>query len=104
MLGGKSIENFKQMNQMRVRMKRLEKELEALSFEGKSKNELVTCIADGRLTIQEVKVEDELLQKNDKKLLQKSIKQAVNLAIEQAQKAAEERMGEFRSLLSKMPG
>ncbi|EQA36062.1 DNA-binding protein, YbaB/EbfC family [Leptospira inadai serovar Lyme str. 10] len=103
MFGGKNLENLKQMNQMRVRMKRLEKELQALSFEGKSKNDLVTCISDGKLVVQEVRIEDELLAKNDKKLLQKSIKQAVNQSIESAQKAAEERMGEFRGLLSGTP-
>ncbi|EPG65932.1 YbaB/EbfC family nucleoid-associated protein [Leptospira wolffii] len=100
MFGGKSLDNLKQMNQMRVRMKRLEKELESLSFEGKSKNDLVVCIADGKQVVQEIKIEDSLLAKNDKKLLQKSIKQAVNQAMEAAQKAAEEKMGEFRELLS----
>ncbi|PJZ76373.1 YbaB/EbfC family nucleoid-associated protein [Leptospira neocaledonica] len=100
---GKSLDNLKQMNQMRVRMKKLEKELEALFFEGKSKNELVVCITDGKQTVQEIRIEDSLLAKNDKKLLQKSIKQAVNQSMEAAQKVAEERMGEFKSLLSGMP-
>lgn len=61
------LESIKQMNQMRVRMKKVEKDLMALSFEAKSKNDLVTCISDGKLNIKDIFIEDELLAKNDKK-------------------------------------
>ncbi|EMK04125.1 DNA-binding protein, YbaB/EbfC family [Leptospira kirschneri str. MMD1493] len=96
---GNKLESIKQMNQMRVRIKKAEKDLMALSFEGKSKNDLVTCISDGKLNIKDILIEDELLAKNDKKLLQKSIKQAVSRSLELAQDAAEERMTEFRGIM-----
>ncbi|EMY78607.1 DNA-binding protein, YbaB/EbfC family [Leptospira weilii serovar Ranarum str. ICFT] len=96
---GNKLESIKQMNQMRVRMKKVEKDLMALSFEAKSKNDLVTCISDGKLNIKDILIEDELLAKNDKKLLQKSIKQAVTRSLELAQNAAEERMSEFRGMM-----
>lgn len=96
---GNKLESIKQMNQMRVRMKKVEKDLIVLSFEAKSKNDLVTCISDGKLNIKDILIEDELLAKNDKKLLQKSIKQAVSRSLELAQNAAEERMEEFRGMM-----
>ena len=96
------IDTLKKANQMRVKMKKVEKELSAVLVEGTSKNKLVNCVMNGKMEIQELSIDQKLIDTRDKKDLQKSVKQSVTDALKKAQKVSEQMSGDLKELFSKM--
>lgn len=88
-------EQMKKLKNMRSQAKSLEKQLVQLTYEGKSKNKLVTAIVDGKMSVRSVDISEELVEKKDKKTLEKSVMEAISQAFQDAQKGASEKMKEM---------
>lgn len=70
----------------------MEKELGALNFVGISKNKLLSITLDGRFQMKALNIEEELIEKKDKKLLEKCFEEAFSKAMQEAQAGAAKQM------------
>lgn len=90
--GGNKFDQLKQMKRMRGQVKTMEKELANLNFVGIAKNKLLSVTLDGKFQMKSIQIEDELMEKNDKKLLEKCIQEAFSKAMQEAQAGAAKQM------------
>ncbi len=90
--GGNKFDQLKQMKRMRGQVKTMEKELANLNFVGIAKNKLLSVTLDGKFQMKAIQIEDELMEKNDKKLLEKCIQEAFSKAMQEAQAGAAKQM------------
>jgi len=89
---GNKFDQLKQLKRMRSQVKTMEKELSNLNFVGISKNKLLSITLDGKFQMKSLQIEDELIEKKDKKLLEKCFQEAFSKAMQEAQAGAAKQM------------
>ena len=98
-------EIFKQAQKMQDEMARVQEELEGLTVEGSSGGGMVTVTASGKQKIVSVKIDPEVVNKDDVEMLEDLITAAANQALEKSQELANEKMqGIAGGLLGNLPG
>jgi DNA-binding YbaB/EbfC family protein len=94
---------MQQVKEMKSKMKDVEKELTGIVIEGKSKNQMVTCSVDGKLNLKNLKINPELIAKNDVGAVEKSVKEALENALNQAKATASQKLSSVTGGLN-IPG
>jgi len=85
-------ELMKQAQKFQQRLAQVQEELEKIQVEGTSGGGMVTVVANGKQEITEVKIDPEVVNRDDVEMLEDLIVAAVNQARERAQEVAEEKM------------
>jgi DNA-binding YbaB/EbfC family protein len=75
---------MKQANQMQLKMKKVQEELNARTFEGTAGGGAVKVVAAGNSTIQSIAISDDAFKSGDKEMLQDLITVAANEALKTA--------------------
>ena len=94
---------MKQMQKMQAKMEEIQKELENKRVEGTSGGGMVRVIANGKQEILEIKIDPEVVNKEDVEMLEDLVLAAVNQAKERAQEVQTEEMSKLTGGL-KIPG
>lgn len=98
-------EIFKQAQKMQQEMARIQKELEDMTVEGSSGGGMVSVTVNGKQKILAVKIDPEVVNKDDVEMLEDLITAAVNQALEKSQEMANEKMqGVAGGMLGNLPG
>ncbi len=94
---------MKQMQKMQAKMEEIQKELENKRVEGTSGGGMVKVTANGKQEILEIKIDPEVVNKEDVEMLEDLVLAAVNQAKEKAQEVQTEEMAKLTGGL-KLPG
>lgn len=94
---------MKQMQKMQAKMEEIQKELENKRVEGSSGGGMVKVTANGKQEILEIKIDPEVVNKEDVEMLEDLILAAVNQAKEKSQEIQSEEMAKLTGGL-KLPG
>lgn len=94
---------MEQARQMQDNLGRIEEELNATEYEGKSGGNGVKVVVNGRNEVQSVEIADDLMSVDNKEMLQDLILIAVNEAVEKAFQDRENKLGSATSGLN-LPG
>jgi len=94
---------MKQIQKMQQEMEKIQEELANKTVEGTAGGGMVKVIANGKQEILEIKIDPEVVNKDDVEMLQDLIVAAVNQAREKAQEMANEEMSRLTGGL-KIPG
>jgi DNA-binding YbaB/EbfC family protein len=94
---------MKQMQKMQAKMEEVQKELENKRIEGTSGGGMVRVTANGKQEILEIKIDPEVVNKEDVEMLEDLVLAAVNQAKEKAQEVQAEEMAKLTGGL-KLPG
>ena len=94
---------MKQIQKMQQEMEKIQEELANKTVEGTAGGGMVKVTANGKQEILEVKIDPEVVNKDDVEMLQDLIVAAVNQAREKAQELANEEMSRLTGGL-KIPG
>ena len=94
---------MKQIQKMQAKMEEIQKELENKRVEGSSGGGMVKVIANGKQEILEIKIDPEVVNKEDVEMLEDLILAAVNQAKEKSQEIQSEEMAKLTGGL-KLPG
>jgi DNA-binding YbaB/EbfC family protein len=94
---------MKQIQKMQSKMEEIQKELENKRVEGSSGGGMVKVIANGKQEILEIKIDPEVVNKEDVEMLEDLILAAVNQAKEKSQEIQTEEMSKLTGGL-KLPG
>ncbi|MCJ7496714.1 MAG: YbaB/EbfC family nucleoid-associated protein [candidate division Zixibacteria bacterium] len=94
---------MKQIQKMQVKMEEIQKELENKRVEGSSGGGMVKVTANGKQEILEIKIDPEVVNKEDVEMLEDLILAAVNQAKEKSQEIQSEEMAKLTGGL-KLPG
>ena len=94
---------MKQIQKMQQEMEKIQEELANKTVEGTAGGGMVKVIANGKQEILEIKIDPEVVNKDDVEMLQDLIVAAVNQAKEKAQEMANEEMSRLTGGL-KIPG
>lgn len=95
---------LKQVQKMQENMAKAQEELQKMTVEGSSGGGMVTVTANGKQEILTIKIDPEVVNKDDIEMLEDLIVAAVNQAIERANEMANEHMGKSAGgLLSNLP-
>jgi DNA-binding YbaB/EbfC family protein len=94
---------MKQMQKMQAKMEEIQKELENKRVEGSSGGGMVKVIANGKQEILEIKIDPEVVNKEDVEMLEDLVLAAVNQAKEKSQEIQSEEMAKLTGGL-KLPG
>lgn len=94
---------MKQMQKMQAKMEEIQKELENKRVEGSSGGGMVKVVANGKQEILEIKIDPEVVNKEDVEMLEDLILAAVNQAKEKSQEIQSEEMAKLTGGL-KLPG
>jgi DNA-binding YbaB/EbfC family protein len=94
---------MKQIQKMQQEMEKIQEELANKTVEGTAGGGMVKVIANGKQEILEIKIDPEVVNKDDVEMLQDLIVAAVNQAREKAQELANEEMSRLTGGL-KIPG
>tara|TARA_B100001559_G_C16067627_1_gene424322 strand:+ start:47 stop:355 length:309 start_codon:yes stop_codon:yes gene_type:complete len=93
------MDKMKQAKDMYGNMKKIQQELDKIQAEGFSKNNLVSVIVKGNHQIVNIKIDDEL-QNKDLRELEKDVLHATNEAMSKVEKEIKSKMGSMMN----MPG
>ncbi len=94
---------FKQAQQFQGRMSEMQENLGQLRVEGPSGGGMVTVEASGHQKILNIRVEESLLESDDREMLEDLLVAAVNQALDKAKKAAAEEMSKMTGDMN-LPG
>ena len=94
---------MKQLQKMQAKFEEMQKELEEKKVEGTAGGGMVKVIANGKQEILEVKIDPEVVNKDDIEMLQDLIVAAVNQAQERAKELQAENLSNLTGGL-KIPG
>ena len=94
---------MKQMQKMQQEMEKIQEELANKTVEGTAGGGMVRVVANGKQEILEVKIDPEVVNKDDVEMLEDLIVAAVNQAKEKAQELQAEDMAKLTGGL-KIPG
>jgi DNA-binding YbaB/EbfC family protein len=94
---------MKQIQKMQQEMEKIQEELANKTVEGSAGGGMVKVTANGKQEILEIKIDPEVVNKDDVEMLQDLIVAAVNQAKEKAQELANEEMSRLTGGL-KIPG
>ncbi|HEX7402025.1 MAG TPA: YbaB/EbfC family nucleoid-associated protein [candidate division Zixibacteria bacterium] len=94
---------MKQIQKMQQEMEKIQEELANKTVEGTAGGGMVKVIANGKQEILEIKIDPEVVNKDDVEMLQDLVVAAVNQAKEKAQEMANEEMSRLTGGL-KIPG
>lgn len=87
-----------QAKKMQKDIEKTQKELEGMSYEGKS--QMVTAVIGGNNKIFSIKIDSENVDKEDIELLEDMILIAVNNAIEKMEKDKKEKLGKYSNMFN----
>lgn len=94
------------MQSMMKQMQKLQKEMESsqeyvnsLEFVGKSSQDFVEVVVNGKKEVLSVKIKPEVVDSEDVEMLEDLVLMAINDAIAQAEKRSNEVMGKFSKFL-----
>jgi len=87
-----------QAQQMQERMKKVQEELSKEMFEGNSGGGMVKAIVDGQMKPVDIKIELEIINKEEKEMLEDLIVAAFTAAQDKAQKKMQEKMKSISGL------
>jgi len=85
---------MKQAQKLQENMAKAQAELEQLEVEGSAGGGVVSVKANGKQEIIEIKIDQDVIDPDDKEMLEDLITAAVNQALKNAKEAAEEKMSE----------
>ncbi len=94
---------MKQVQQMQAKMEKMQAELEKLEVEGTAGGGMVTVVANGKQDILSIKIDPEVVDKDDVEMLQDLILAAVNQARQKAAEVQQQQMSELTGGLN-IPG
>lgn len=94
---------MKQVQKMQAKMEEVQKELENKRVEGTSGGGMVKVIANGKQEILEIKIDPEVVNKEDVEMLEDLVLAAVNQAREKSVEVQNEEMAKLTGGL-KIPG
>ena len=94
---------FKQAQQFQGRMSEIQENLGHLRVEGQSGGGMVTVEASGHQKILNIRVEESLLESDDREMLEDLLVAAVNQALDKAKEAAAEEMSKMTGDMN-LPG
>ena len=84
---------IRQAQQLQQRMVKLQEELETATVEAASGGGVVKAMANGKMKIESLTIDPEVVSPEDVEMLQDLVLAAVNEALEKAQEMASSRMG-----------
>ena len=87
-----------QARKMQKDIEKTQKELEEMSYEGKS--QMVTAVIGGNNKIASIKIDSENVDKEDIELLEDMILIAINNAIDKMEKDKQEKLGEYSNMFN----
>ena len=91
------------MKQAQQMQERLQKQMAELRVDGNAGGGMVTVVINGAKQVQSLKIDPEVVSKDDVEMLQDLIVAAINDASKKAQELAEQRMGPLTQGM-KIPG
>ena len=94
---------LRQAQQLQRRMAQLQEELESATVEATSGGGVVTVVVTGKLTVESIEIDPEVVSPDDVEILQDLIMAAVNEGLSNAQEMVSSRMGELTGGLN-IPG
>ncbi|MBU0519059.1 YbaB/EbfC family nucleoid-associated protein [bacterium] len=95
---------MKQAQKLQENMARAQAELELLEVEGSAGGGVVTVKANGKQEVLEIKIDQDVIDPEDKEMLEDLITAAVNQALKNAREASEEKMaGAAGGLMGGLP-
>lgn len=101
--GGGMAQMMKQANQMQLKMKKLQEDLNTRTYDGTSGGGAVTVTVNGEYQLTQVKIDSEVLSGGDAEMLQDMILSASNDALKTAKTTSETEMGKITGGLG-IPG
>ena len=94
---------FKKAQQLQRKMADLQEELESASVEATSGGGMVTVVVNGKMKLETITIDPEVVSVEDLEMLQDLVHAAVNEGLEQAQNMVSDRMGALTGGM-KLPG
>lgn len=94
---------MKQVNEMKSKMKNVEKELSSLILKGASSDSKVEVEMTGKMELKTIKIDPELISSNDAKKVEASVYDAVSKALKMAKDTAAAKLGNITGGV-KLPG
>ena len=94
---------FKQAQQFQGKMSEMQENLGQVRVEGQAGGGMVTVEASGHQKILNIRVEESLLESNDREMLEDLLVAAVNQALDKAKEAAAEEMSKMTGDMN-LPG
>ena len=95
---------FKQVQKMQDDMAKAQEELARMTVEGTAGGGMVTVTANGKQEILGIKIDPEVVDKDDVEMLEDLIVAAANQAMEKANEMSQEHMGKMTSnMLPNLP-
>lgn len=83
---------MKQVQQLQAKMEKIQAELASMEVEGSSGGGMVTVTVNGKQDVMSVKIDPEVVDKDDVEMLQDLIVAAINQAKQKAQEVQAEKM------------
>ena len=94
---------LRQAQQLQKKMAQLQEELETATVEATAGGGVVSVVVTGKLTLESIEIDPEVVSPDDVEILQDLIIAAVNEGLSNAQEMASSRMGELTGGLN-IPG
>ena len=94
---------MKQAQQLQRRMAQLQQELESATVEATAGGGVVTVVVSGKMTVESILIDPEVVSPDDVDILQDLVTAAVNEGLNKAQEMVSSRMGELTGGLN-IPG
>ena len=94
---------LRQAQQLQRKMAQLQEELETATVEATAGGGVVTVVVTGKLTLESIEIDPEVVSPDDVEILQDLIAAAVNEGLSNAQEMVSSRMGELTGGLN-IPG
>ena len=96
---------LKQAQKMQDQLSKAQDELDNIKAEGTSGGGMVKVVANGKQELESIKIDPEVIDKDDAEMLEDLVLAAVNQAIEKASEMAKEHMNSMTGgMLGGLPG
>lgn len=86
---------LKQAMELRQNMEQLKETLAAMTVEASAGGGMVTVVINGKMEVQSIKIDPEIINRDDPEMLEALVAAAVNEATRKAQDLVREKMGEL---------
>jgi DNA-binding YbaB/EbfC family protein len=86
---------LKQAMELKQNMEQLKETLAAISVEASAGGGMVTVVMNGKMEAQSIKIDPEIINRDDPEMLETLVAAAVNEATRKAQELVKEKMGEL---------